>query len=165
MKSVKTEVAWDAMNRMLWLRHLSQHWEVHGVGPTSWAASLPTSSPLLPSILPNKGWPLMIRAPFKLQKLPRWVKVRSSGHLSFHVNSFKHANFSDLRKQKVGRGNLRHPLVQFHHCTEEERTAWEVGEGERLVKTPEALAHCRRMDSGLAGTCSLPRPCTGGWQQ
>lgn len=50
--------------------------------------------------------------PFKLQKLPRWVKVRSSGHLSFHVNSFKHANFSDLRKQKVGE-TLEIPLSNF----------------------------------------------------
>lgn len=112
MKSVKTEVGWDAMNRMLWLRHLSQYWKVQGVGPTSWAASLPTNSPMLPSILPNKGWPPMIRAPFKLQKLLRWVKVRSSGHLSFHVNSFKHANFSDLRKQKVG-ATLEIPLSNF----------------------------------------------------
>lgn len=84
--------------------------------------------------------------------------------MSFHVNSFKHANFSDIRKQKVGE-TLEIPLFQFHHCTEEEHTAWEVREGGRLLKTPEALAHCRRMDLGLAGTCSLPGPCTGGWQQ
>lgn len=80
-----------------WLRHLNQLWEIHGVEPVCWVASLPTNTPSLPNILPYKESPPLISVPFKLQKLPGRVKVRTTGHLSFNANSFKHVNFSDLR--------------------------------------------------------------------
>lgn len=40
----KTEVVWDAINRMLMVGYLSQLWEVHGVGLTCWAESLLTNT-------------------------------------------------------------------------------------------------------------------------
>lgn len=71
------------------------------MGPTCWGAPLPTNTPSLHSILPDKEAPPMMSVLFKLQNPPGRVKVRTTGLLSFDVNSFKHANFSYLRIQKV----------------------------------------------------------------
>lgn len=56
--------------------------------------------PPLSDILPNKELSPPMSSPFKLQKLSR-VKSKEWWSFVFNVNSWKHANFSDLRIQKV----------------------------------------------------------------